>query len=1030
MKASAAVLLSRLRVPLDGSVSGARLRRWKLPVALIILGCVTYSFFYPIFDGYTLSDVARRQNQVYPWAHRKTERPGTVHFDQADTFYPWQVFINQALRSGEFPLWNPYSFAGHPFFANGQNGLLYFPRTYLSIVATPTRVHDWLLLSHMLLGGLMMFLLLSDVRLTFGASLFGSLAWMTNSFMLSWMALEHYVVIHAWLPLAMLLIRRAARRRSWPAAIGAGVILGLMFLGGNILFVELTFAALGLCSIYLVARQLRKHRKSVAGIGARRLLSYTLLLMIPAIVCAGLIAVQFLPTWEIVASIDRAPLTYTELVKWRLDWSDLKYFFLEPQPMAWSPLGVAEDPYHRMLFLGTPTAVLALIGFWRKNPLVSFWRWVAVFILLVALGTPLTWVAYKIVPGFAHLKPLGRVLFLFNFSAAVLAAFGMDWLLKDLPGLIRLKLEGSWDVLWRFTASAALTVIVALQLAAVGGWVMGFQTDDPELLYPETDLTQKLPRNDSTRILALHPAFYGSAHMALGLQNAGGYDSLLPSRTSKLWRVMQGSTPTSAAGPGTASAFATTFTLGSRIDLLPRVGVTHLVTAPLVTVLGCRGEPKQGDSVSKVRAGAGLLPLMGDWNGDGIDSIGLYDPATGTFRLWNSDEKEEEDIRFTFGTGGQGLVPLVGDWDGDRIDTPALYDPHTSTFRFLSHNAPDSRETPMQYGPPGKGWLPVAGDWNSDGLATIGLYDPARGLFNLKNQPRGRPDDEIIFEFGVPGDVRIPIAGDWNGDRVDSVGLYYPADSVFHLRNIHSAGMADIVVQYGSPRNESLPLVGDWIRGVGRGRSDVVGTFDPSSATFNLCAPSFFGEAAQRLEHVYASKDGNIYDVKKPVPRAFLVYGHEPAATSEAALRRFTDPAFDPTRAVIIEDQYLNALNPRPRSAPLSGGESAGQTEILGRSVNSLTVRVQTPSDAWLVVMESWDQGWTANVDGNPVTVVPGNYAFRAVRAPAGDHTVEMVYQPASFKIGRLVSGSTLVLLLAIVIAWQARRTRASVGGE
>lgn len=1022
MKPPETILSSRLRVPID--LSALRVRQLRLPLAVVVLGCVTYLFFSPLFDGYTLSDVGRRQNSIYPWAYKPTERPVTVHYDQADTFYPWQVFISHSLRSGEFPLWNPYSFAGHPFFANGQNGLLYFPRTYLSVAATPTGVHDWLLLSHMLLGGLMMFLLLRDVRLTLGACLFGSLAWMTNSFMLSWMALEHYVVIHAWLPLAVLLIRRAARRRSWPAAAGAGVTLALIFLGGNILFVEFVFAAVGLFSLYMVSRQLRRHWKSAAGIGWSRLLSYSALLAIPALVCGGLIAVQFLPTWQIVSSIDRAPLTYTEIVKWKLAWSDLRYFFIEAQPMAWSPLGGAEDPYHRMLFLGTPTAVLAVIGLWRKSSLVSFWRWVAVVAILVALGTPLTWVAYKVVPGFQHLKPLGRVLFLFNFPAAILGAFGMDWVLKNLPGLLRLRLNSLWGVVWRLIATASLSVIVTLQMMTVASWVMGFQTNHPDLLYPETPLTRTIPRNDDTRILALHPAFYGSTHMAVGLQSAGGYDSLLPSRITKLWRVVQGSTTAAAEKPGSASAFVTHFSLGSRLDLLPRVGVTHLITAPLVSVMGCRGEPAESESISKIEATPSELPLIGDWNGDGRDTIGLYDPGTGVCRLWNDYDKAEEDLRFRVDSL-PGWIPIVGDWNGARVDTLGLYDPETSTFRFLHHNSTNSSFAAIQYGPPGKGWLPVAGDWNGDGFDTIGLYDPTRGLFFLKNPPKGRPEDEIIFEFGVPGDVRIPIAGDWNGDRVDSVGLYYPTDSVFHLRNYNAAGMADIVVNYGSPGGMSLPIVGDWVTGVGRGRFDIVGTYEPQAGRFNLCAPNFLGDAAPKLEHIYSANDGNVYKVKEPLPRAFLVYDHEIAQTAEAALERFVEPSFDATRAVIVEARYLGAL--KVNGGGVAPG-AAGTAEIVSRSNDSLAISVRSPADAWLVVMESWDDGWTATVDGERVRVIPANYSFRALRVPAGDHIVEMVYQPEAFMIGRLISGSTIGLILVMAIAWQVRRSRSSGG--
>jgi uncharacterized membrane protein YfhO len=79
-----------------------------------------------------------------------------------------------------------------------------------------------------------------------------------------------------------------------------------------------------------------------------------------------------------------------------------------------------------------------------------------------------------------------------------------------------------------------------------------------------------------------------------------------------------------------------------------------------------------------------------------------------------------------------------------------------------------------------------------------------------------------------------------------------------------------------------------------------------------------------------------------------------------------------------------------------------------------MTIRAVASQAGWLVVNESWDDGWTATVDGKSVPVIPGNYAFRAVCLPAGEHTIQMVYSPASFIVGRAVSGFTVLILLGL----------------
>jgi hypothetical protein len=61
--------------------------------------------------------------------------------------------------------------------------------------------------------------------------------------------------------------------------------------------------------------------------------------------------------------------------------------------------------------------------------------------------------------------------------------------------------------------------------------------------------------------------------------------------------------------------------------------------------------------------GAGWIPLTGDWNGDGIDTVGLYNPASGTFFLRNANTPGAADLTFAYGPAGAGWTPLAGDWD-------------------------------------------------------------------------------------------------------------------------------------------------------------------------------------------------------------------------------------------------------------------------------------------------------------------------------------------------------------------------------
>jgi uncharacterized membrane protein YfhO len=83
---------------------------------------------------------------------------------------------------------------------------------------------------------------------------------------------------------------------------------------------------------------------------------------------------------------------------------------------------------------------------------------------------------------------------------------------------------------------------------------------------------------------------------------------------------------------------------------------------------------------------------------------------------------------------------------------------------------------------------------------------------------------------------------------------------------------------------------------------------------------------------------------------------------------------------------------------------------------NSSDVRVSLAQDAWLLVIEAYAPGWRAYVrEGDSgeheVPVLRGDFAFRAVRLPAGEHHVRFRYEPAAFRLGLFLAGLALMLL-------------------
>jgi hypothetical protein len=160
--------------------------------------------------------------------------------------------------------------------------------------------------------------------------------------------------------------------------------------------------------------------------------------------------------------------------------------------------------------------------------------------------------------------------------------------------------------------------------------------------------------------------------------------------------------------------------------------------------------------------------------------------------------------------------PDVWDWgtfigraQHGAVTTGGLYNPATSTFYLRNSNTAGVADLTFPYGPAGAGWIPVVGDWNGDGVDTVGLYNPATSTFYLRNSNTAGVAD-ITFQYGPAGAGWIPVVGDWNGDGVDTVGLYNPATSTFYLRNSNTAGVADLTFPYGPAGAGWMPRAGDW----------------------------------------------------------------------------------------------------------------------------------------------------------------------------------------------------------------------------
>lgn len=126
----------------------------------------------------------------------------------------------------------------------------------------------------------------------------------------------------------------------------------------------------------------------------------------------------------------------------------------------------------------------------------------------------------------------------------------------------------------------------------------------------------------------------------------------------------------------------------------------------------------------------------------------------------------------------------------------------------------------------------------------------------------------------------------------------------------------------------------------------------------------------------------NLYMVPSPEPRASLIFepGKETAASASFVEYKRTSP---------------------------------DEIELRTRSAEAGTVRL----------IESWDIGWSAELDGKKVPVEKLDGFMMGVKIPEGDHSVALRFRTPGAKAGFLLSLSGPALLMGILLAGRRRKT-------
>ena len=368
--------------------------------------------------------------------------------------YPWRELAIDILKKYQLPLWNPYQMAGYPLLGNLQSAIFY-PLNVFFLFLPFSWSWSILLLLQPLLGGTFLYFYLRNVDTKKEAAILGSIVFAFSGFSIAWM--EWGTILHAglWLPLALLAIDKILfyfndRKKTpflWIFIFIFSLTLSLF--AGHL---QTSFYVLLLSLIYLFIQWWRSGKN----------LKVLVLFICSYFAVSIITAVQWIPALQLILQsardIDQG--NNWQQAGWFIPWQHLIQFIAPDfygNPATLNYWGVWN--YGELVgYVGIVPLVFGLFAiFSRRDKKTIFYSGVLFVSLLFSLPTGISALPFVLhIPFLSTAQPT-RLLFLVDFSLALLAAFGLDSFLKEKKKtifypliLLSLVLVALWVIVYIF----------------------------------------------------------------------------------------------------------------------------------------------------------------------------------------------------------------------------------------------------------------------------------------------------------------------------------------------------------------------------------------------------------------------------------------------------------------------------------------------------------------------------------------------------------------------------------------------------
>ena len=166
----------------------------------------------------------------------------------------------------------------------------------------------------------------------------------------------------------------------------------------------------------------------------------------------------------------------------------------------------------------------------------------------------------------------------------------------------------------------------------------------------------------------------------------------------------------------------------------------------------------------------GDVRVPADYDGDGMNDIAVWRPATGVWHILRTSDGVTLSIQWgqttPYWTGGIEDIPVPADFDGDKIADIAVWRPENGKWYVLTSKSGFSSDAVAEWGLLGD--VPVPADYDGDGRADAAVFRSMQNRWYIAESATGTLSTR---DFGIAGsDLLVP--ADYTGDGKADLAVF------------------------------------------------------------------------------------------------------------------------------------------------------------------------------------------------------------------------------------------------------------------